>query len=249
MMQEQHADEAGSSRTRRVILQATIQLYREIGYKKTTVTDIARRAAMSPANVYRFFRSKQEIEEAVVAEVLEKVFQAAANAARDSGSPVDRVETVVRTIAELHARRLANDKRLDALVVTASDASWPITLAFVDRVVGLLSPIIEAGQAGGEIREGSAATLARCLFAAMDAYVWPREFSAAALRPPFDQMMAFCVSALRAHVRTGCPFDGTFGWPEPIGVRGCQSVMTSSLLRKRQEKNSLAHAGRTAAPS
>jgi AcrR family transcriptional regulator len=198
MMQEQHADKAGSSRTRRMILQATIELYRQIGYKKTTVADIARRTAMSPANVYRFFRSKQEIEEAVVAEALEKVLHAAASAARDSGSPVDRLEAVVHTIAELNARRLANDKWLGELVAMAKDANWPIVLAFVDRVVGLLSPMIEAGQAGGEIREGGAATLARCLCVAMNEYVWPREFCAAAPRPTFGQMMAFCVNALRA---------------------------------------------------
>jgi AcrR family transcriptional regulator len=198
MMQEQPADNVRSSRTRRLILQATIQLYREIGYQKTTVADIARRAAMSPANVYRFFRSKQEIEEAVVADVLEKVFQAAARAARDGGSPVRRLQAVLRVICELHARRRANDKRLDELVVTARDANWPIILAFVDRVVGLLSPMIEAGQAGGEIREGSAATLATCLLAAMNAYVWPWEFIATALWPTFDQMMAFCINALCA---------------------------------------------------
>jgi len=197
MMQEQPADQVRSSRSRRVILQATIRLYREIGYKKTTVADIARRTAMSPANVYRFFRSKQEIEEVVVAELLGEMFQAAANAGRADGSPLSRLGAVLRTISELNARRLANDKRLDELVATAKDANWPIALAFVDRVVGLLSPMIEAGQAAGEIREGSSATFARCLLAAMDAYVWPREFSAAALRPTFDQMMAFCVNALR----------------------------------------------------
>jgi AcrR family transcriptional regulator len=197
MIQEQHADQVRSLRSRRVILQATIQLYREIGYKKTTVADIARRTAMSPANVYRFFRSKQEIEEVVVAELLGEMFQAAANAGRAEGSPLSRLGAVLRTISEFNARRLANDKKLDELVAAANDANWPIALAFVDRVVGLLLPMIEAGQAGGEIREGSAATLARCLFAAMNAYVWPREFSAAAPRPTFDQMMAFCVNALR----------------------------------------------------
>jgi len=196
-MQEQRADQVRSSRSRRVILQATIQLYREIGHRKTTVADIARRAAMSPANVYRFFRSKREIEEVVVAELLGEMFQAGGNAGRGDGSPVSRLGAVLRAIAELNARRLANDKRLDELVATAKDANWPVALAFVDRVVGLLSPMIEAGQAGGEIREGSATTLARCLCVAMNAYVWPREFSAAALRPTFEQMMAFCGNALR----------------------------------------------------
>ncbi|WP_409334579.1 TetR family transcriptional regulator [Bradyrhizobium jicamae] len=37
---------------RRRIVQAAIRLHREIGFKKTTVADIARGASMSPANSF-----------------------------------------------------------------------------------------------------------------------------------------------------------------------------------------------------
>jgi len=195
-MQEQPADHAGSSRTRSRILQATIELYREIGYGKTTVADIAHRAAMSPANVYRFFRSKRQIQEVVVAELLDEMFQAAANAARGSGSLVHRLAAILRTISQQHERRLANDERLHELVAIATDANWPIMLAYVDRIVGLLAPMIATGQARGEIREGSAAMLARCLLAAMNAHMTAGETCAGAVRLGFDEMMDFCVNAL-----------------------------------------------------
>lgn len=195
MMQEQSADQVRSSCTRRRILRATIQLYREIGHRKTTVADIARRGAMSPANVYRFFRSKHEIEEVVVAELLDEVLQAAANAAR-GGSPVYRLEAVLRTISQLHESRLASDSRLDKLIAAAIDANWPSVLSYVERIVGLLTPIIATGQARGEIRDGNPARLARCLLAALDAHVRAREVSAAAARPTFDEMMNFCINAL-----------------------------------------------------
>jgi AcrR family transcriptional regulator len=196
MLQEQPANQAGSSSTRHRILQATIQLYRDIGYGKTTVADIAHRAGMSPANIYRFFRSKQKIEEVVVADLLDEVLQAAANAARGGGSPVHRLPAVLRAISQLHERRLTNDPRLHELMVVATDANWPIVSAYVDRIVGLLATMIATGQARGEIREGSAAMLARCLLAAMNAHVAAREASAAAVRPEFDEMMGFCVNAL-----------------------------------------------------
>ena len=50
---QQRIGQAGSSCIRRRIVQAAIRLHREIGFKKTTVADIARGASMSPANVYR----------------------------------------------------------------------------------------------------------------------------------------------------------------------------------------------------
>ena len=43
------------------ILTTAERLFREIGYQKTTVADIARELRMSPANVYRFFDSKKSI--------------------------------------------------------------------------------------------------------------------------------------------------------------------------------------------
>ena len=195
-MREQPAGQAGSSWTRHQILQTTIELYREIGYRKTTVADIARRAAMSPANVYRFFRSKREIEEVVVADLLDEVFKAAARAARGDGSSVHRLPAVLSAISQLHEGRLANDARLNELIVVATDANWPIVLAYVERIVGLLASMIAAGQARGEIREGSAAMLARCLLAAMNAHVTARQVGATALRPGFDEIMGFCVDAL-----------------------------------------------------
>ena len=64
---------AGSPCIRQRIVQAAIRLHRKIGFRKTTVADIARGTSMSPANVYRFFASKQAIEEAVVADLFEQI--------------------------------------------------------------------------------------------------------------------------------------------------------------------------------
>ena len=202
--ERQAADLDKSARSLSRILQATISLYREIGHGKTTVADIARRCAMSPANIYRFFRSKRHIEEAVVAELLEQVFEEATNAATCSGSPVDRLEAVLRTISRLHEVRFANDNRLHDLVAVAGDAGWPVVLSHVDRVVGLLAPIISAGQARGDIRDGSAATLAHCLLAAMNAHVSARQGSTFAVRPNFEEMIDFCINSLgQTRCRTG----------------------------------------------
>ena len=40
------------------VLVTAERLFREIGYQKTTVADIARVLRMSPANVYRFLTAK-----------------------------------------------------------------------------------------------------------------------------------------------------------------------------------------------
>src|SRR5262245_2184149 len=49
--------------TREKILVVAERLFRQMGYQKTTVADIAKELRMSPANVYRFFDSKKSIHE------------------------------------------------------------------------------------------------------------------------------------------------------------------------------------------
>ena len=47
------------SDTRERILVVAERLFRQIGYQKTTVADIAKELRMSPANVYRFFEFEE----------------------------------------------------------------------------------------------------------------------------------------------------------------------------------------------
>ena len=67
--------------TKARIVEAAEALFRQIGFAKTTVADIAAELAMSPANVYRFFPSKDAIVEAIcrrcLAEVEEQAWQIA----------------------------------------------------------------------------------------------------------------------------------------------------------------------------
>ena len=73
--------------TRSRILATADAYFREIGYQKTTVADIARTLKMSPANVYRFFDSKKAINEAVLERLIGE------SEAVISASPTGRAST------------------------------------------------------------------------------------------------------------------------------------------------------------
>jgi AcrR family transcriptional regulator len=191
---QQRIGQAGSSCISRRIVKAAIRLHREIGFKKTTVADIARGASMSPANVYRFFASKQAIEEAVVTELFEDVSTAATLAAR-GGSPLERLTAALRAISQLHEHLLENDSKHE-LVAAAVRENWAVALSYADRIRGLVRAIIAAGQASGELRPGSPMAMTCCLLEAMDGYLSPLRINAATVRPTFDEMMDFCAGVL-----------------------------------------------------
>ncbi|SDN14519.1 TetR/AcrR family transcriptional regulator [Afipia sp. GAS231] len=198
--------QAGSPCIRRRIVQTAIRLHREIGFRKTTVADIARAASMSPANVYRFFPSKQAIEEAVVAELFEEMSVAATLASCSGRLALHRLKATLKVISQLQENRLANDSKRHELVVAAVHENWAVALSYADRIRDTVRAIIAAGQASGELRPGSPTAMTCCLLEAMDGYLGPSRINTATVRPTFDQMMDFCAGALR-HAPCGQSID------------------------------------------
>ena len=199
---QERIPQAGTPCIRQRIVQAAIRLYRQIGFKKTTVADIARGASMSPANVYRFFASKQAIEEAIVADLFKRVSATATLAALLSGSALERLTAVLSAISQLHEYRLENDGKLHELFAAAVRENWAVALSYADQIRGLVCAIIAGGQASGELRPGSPMAMTCCLLEAMDGYLNPSRINTATVRPAFDEMMAFCAGALH-HVPWG----------------------------------------------
>jgi AcrR family transcriptional regulator len=91
-----------SSETRNRILQSAEALLRRYGNDKLTVVDIARSLNMSHANVYRFFKTKSDILDAIIDEWLTKIEQFVEEIAKRPVSAAARIEAVV---LELHRKR------------------------------------------------------------------------------------------------------------------------------------------------
>lgn len=73
-MNELTPRERRSERTRQSILQAALELVMEKGLNKLSLREIARRADYSPAGLYEYFGSKDEIVEALVCDASDRFF-------------------------------------------------------------------------------------------------------------------------------------------------------------------------------
>src|ERR1700746_1912383 len=76
--------------TRARIMDTAEALFRRLGFAKTAVADIAAELKMSPANVYRFFPSKNAIVEAICQRCLRELEDRAWAVARSPGSAAAR---------------------------------------------------------------------------------------------------------------------------------------------------------------
>src|ERR1700730_898422 len=108
--------EVKEKNTHRLIVDVAERLFRQLGFQKTTVADIARELNMSPANVYRFFAAKSEINAAVCRDILSKIEAEAEKIAMTRGSAAQRLPSLLASVERSHHNLLLCDRKLHELV-------------------------------------------------------------------------------------------------------------------------------------
>lgn len=191
--------EAKDSDTKCRIIAAAEKLFRDIGYQKTTVADIARALTMSPANVYRFFHSKREINETVALRLIGEVEAACDEIVSGPGSAETRLRAVIRAVHEMSARRYVDDVKIHEMVRAALTESWPIIEGYIARMNDRVAGLIADGVASGEFRDVDPAMTAACLNAASLRFTHPGLMMECARmeQPSLAAMLDFLMSALR----------------------------------------------------
>src|SRR5207244_13616411 len=100
------------SDTRERILVVAERLFRQMGYQKTTVADIAKELRISPANVYRFFDSKKAIHEGVARTLMGDGEVEARRIALASGPASVRLRDMIKTIHRMNTERYVGESKL-----------------------------------------------------------------------------------------------------------------------------------------
>lgn len=188
------------SEPRARIVAVAERLFRQLGFQKTTVADIARELRMSPANIYRFFGAKLEIN-AAVARLLMGEVEAAIDAVADGpGTAAERIARLVETNETMNRDRYVVDRKLHDMVEAAIAEHWPIIADHIAHIDAALERIIASGMESGELRSGDARLAARLVHTACIRYCHPRLLVECADQPgpSREEMVAFCLAALRA---------------------------------------------------
>jgi AcrR family transcriptional regulator len=159
--------------TRERILVVAEELFRRIGYWKTTVGDIAEALGMSSANIYRFFPSKKAINEALCGKLVAGLLAAARAVARGSGTPSERVFALLMALHRHHRDQLTNHERVHEMVVVAMDEDWASIEAFIDACKALVGDLVAEGQASGEFGPGDPMMLGELAFNACAGVLHP----------------------------------------------------------------------------
>jgi AcrR family transcriptional regulator len=180
------------------ILEVAERLFRQLGYQKTTVADIAKELRMSPANVYRFFDSKKAIHEGVCRLLMGEVDVEVRRIADAPGPAVPRLRELLKTVHRMNSERFVGDSKLHEMVEIAMEESWEVCLAHIQAIVESIGGVIAQGVASGEFEVVDVPLAAMCTCHAMVGYFHPQMIAQAMKKPhpSVDQMVDFVLASL-----------------------------------------------------
>jgi AcrR family transcriptional regulator len=180
------------------ILVTAERLFREIGYQKTTVADIAKALQMSPANVYRFFDSKKSINAGVARRLMSQVEETSQAIAAKRGSAAGRLRELLTTIHRMNSDRYVGDSKMHEMVAVAMEEDWDVCKAHMESITGVIAAVIASGVTSGEFHVKDVGVAAMCTCTAMVRFFHPQLIAECADKPgpTLDQMIDFVIAGL-----------------------------------------------------
>jgi AcrR family transcriptional regulator len=180
------------------ILETARAQIRRFGEGKTNVVDIARALGTSHTTIYRHFRSKADIFDALVVEAMRDEEEMARRFAETDGPIAERLEGMVLALHARKRERFATDPEVYGLYRRIEKERPEIIAAYSRAMTALIARILADGVRRGEVRVDDVEAAAGVVRDAVTVFVHPAHVTAAVAAGLPSERMA------RNVVRTLC---------------------------------------------
>ncbi|MBB4715361.1 TetR/AcrR family transcriptional regulator [Streptomyces luteogriseus] len=183
------------------ILEATEEVLRRHGPAKATVVDVARALGVSHGSVYRHFRTKAALREAVTKRWLDRTSgQLSGIAAADDRVPEDRLRDWLAALFAAKRRKAGEDPELFATYMVLTDENGSAVGEHITDLESQLTRIIQAGVENGDFAATDPEASARAVFQATGRFHDPsyaREWKQPGIEGDFAAVTDLLVRGLR----------------------------------------------------
>ncbi|SDO89926.1 transcriptional regulator, TetR family [Streptomyces sp. cf386] len=183
------------------ILVATEEVLRRHGPAKATVVDVARALGVSHGSVYRHFRTKAALREAVTKRWLDRTSDALSAIVAEDGDPESRLRDWLTALFAAKRRKAGDDPELFATYSVLAGENTEAVGAHIADLTGQLAQIIEAGVGAGNFTAADPAATARAVFQATGRFHDPcyaREWEEPGAEDDFAAMLELLLRGLGA---------------------------------------------------
>lgn len=142
--------------SREQILSAAEDAFRRFGPAKTTVLDVARSLGVSHGSVYRHFKSKIALRNAVIEVWLKRFAASLADILNKPGTAQERLRLWLDSCRSLKTNEYRRETELFATYHNLAQDSAPVVASYYDELACQLAKIIDSGISSGEFRKSDA---------------------------------------------------------------------------------------------
>lgn len=186
--------------TREEILNIAENLFRTHGYASVTIADIANELSMSPANVFKHFRTKTSLVDAIATRAIEQKMQALSTLARDHSAP-ERLRALAQHLMHEHLSGQVDAPFVFEMILVTIREELDCGERFREMVVEMIVEIINAGVREGVYHVADARRTANAAFHALTCVIHPVMIGlekADILATRCDEVVSLIDSALRS---------------------------------------------------
>ncbi|GAA2258056.1 TetR family transcriptional regulator [Streptomyces ruber] len=182
------------------ILEATEEVLRRHGPAKATVVDVARALGVSHGSVYRHFRTKAALREAVTERWLDRTSASLSGIVAEDGDPEARLRTWFTTLFEAKRHKAGDDPELFATYMVLIGEHSAVVDRHIADLTGQLTTIVEDGVRRGVFASASPAVTARAVFDATGRFHDPcyvRDWEQPGIDDEFEAVVGLVLRGLR----------------------------------------------------
>jgi AcrR family transcriptional regulator len=184
------------------ILEATEDVLRRHGPAKATVVDVARALGVSHGSVYRHFRTKAALREAVTKRWLDRTSAVLAGIVAEGGrDPETRLRAWLLALFDAKRHKAGDDPELFATYTVLTAENSDAVDEHIDELTGQLAEIVRSGVASGAFASADPLTTARAVFQATARFHDPgyhREWERPGSQDEFEAVVELLARGLRA---------------------------------------------------
>jgi AcrR family transcriptional regulator len=193
--------------TSKKILDVARDQVRRFGEAKTNVVDIARALGTSHTTIYRHFRSKADVFDAIVGEAMRDEEELAHTFVDSEGAASERLEGFVLALHKRKLQRFANDPEVYQLYRRVVDERPGLIHDYAARMTRLVATILADGVRKKEYKIDDIDAAAEVVRDAVTVYVHPAHVEAAAKAGhPLEPAIKRMISTLNIAFRSGFSF-------------------------------------------
>jgi AcrR family transcriptional regulator len=134
-----------------IILQAAVNRFSEYGYNKTTMTEIADDAGMSAANIYRYYKNKEEIAAECAKNWMCERTQVLKSVIRDTNlTAIEKLEKYALTTLQVSQNKANENRKVEEICSEITKNRPDLVHDKIKNEQSLIMEIISFGNQTGE---------------------------------------------------------------------------------------------------